>query len=196
MAIGQRRVGQRPQVLSWLEFRRVGWQKEQMDMVGHAQVDTAVPARAVKDEHNLLVWARAHLARKGSEFDLEERDIDGGGEVKDGATRGGMHKSYQVVPLIAPLVAVFDRRNRPLAVETPDFVQDRFETSGTDAMLISGPEFDRVRPLPAGRRWWPPCAGAASAFLKAFCAAGSACTWRGRGFRRLPLSRTRYVQPR
>lgn len=54
-------------------------------MLGDAQADTAVPARPIEDEHNLLVWARADLAGKRGELDLEERDVDGRGEMKDRA---------------------------------------------------------------------------------------------------------------
>ncbi len=49
-----------------------------------------------------------------------------------------MHEPNQV----APLVAVFNWRTGALAVETPDLVQNRFEASRANAMLIGGPEFD------------------------------------------------------
>ena len=37
MAVEQRRVGERPEVFSWLQFRGIRRQEEQVDMVGHAQ---------------------------------------------------------------------------------------------------------------------------------------------------------------
>lgn len=40
---------------------------------------------------------------------------------------------------VAPLVPMLNRRERPLTIETPDFVQDRLQP---DAVLIDRPEFD------------------------------------------------------
>jgi hypothetical protein len=64
MPVGERGVGQWPEMLDWLELRRVGRQKQQMDMVRDAQVDAGVPARPVEDQYNLFVWSRADLTRK------------------------------------------------------------------------------------------------------------------------------------
>lgn len=85
---------------------------------------------------------------------------------------------------VAPVVTVLDRGERLLAVEAPDFVQDRLEP---DPVLIHCPQFDG-------------CVGEGSGdglqqrpqfFLNASCSAGSACTCRGRGLRRWPSRRTR-----
>ena len=91
-----------------------------------------------------------------------------------------MHEAHQV----APLVAVLHGGERTLAVETPDLLEDRLQP---DAVFVDRPELDlRVREgggdLPQERP---------ELFLKASCSAGSACTWRGRGLRRLPSRRTR-----
>jgi hypothetical protein len=39
---------QSPQMLSGLEFRRVRWEEEQVDVVGHLQPGAGMPARAVE----------------------------------------------------------------------------------------------------------------------------------------------------
>src|SRR5262249_58172818 len=81
------------------------------------------------------------------------------------------------------------RGGRPLAVAAPDLVQDRLQP---DAMLVDGPQLD------GGLREGA-CARSderAEVFLKSACCSASACTWRGRGLRRLPSKRTRWAQPR
>jgi hypothetical protein len=65
MPVDQHGVGQRPQVFGGLQLGRVRWQKEEMDVLGHAQLHAAVPASPVQDEHNLLGRTRAHLAGEG-----------------------------------------------------------------------------------------------------------------------------------
>ena len=53
--IDQDRVGERPQVLGRLQFGGIGWQKEQMHMVGHAQLDAGrFPAGPIEHQHDLL----------------------------------------------------------------------------------------------------------------------------------------------
>jgi hypothetical protein len=54
VAVDQDGIGQLPQVFDWLQFRRVGGKKQQVDVVGHAQALGAVPAGPIQDEHNLL----------------------------------------------------------------------------------------------------------------------------------------------
>jgi hypothetical protein len=56
MAIHQDRIGQLPQMFHGLQFRGVGWEKQQMDVVGHAQALGTVPSGSIQDEHNLLAW--------------------------------------------------------------------------------------------------------------------------------------------
>ena len=54
MAVDQDGVGEGPQMLGGLEFRRIRRQEEQVDVVRHAQALRAVPSSTVQDEHNLL----------------------------------------------------------------------------------------------------------------------------------------------
>lgn len=52
-------------MFGWLQLWGVGGQKEQMDMLGHAQTQTGVPAGPVEHEDNLLGGAGSDLAGKG-----------------------------------------------------------------------------------------------------------------------------------
>jgi hypothetical protein len=75
VAIGERRVGEWPQMLCRLEFWRVGWEKQAVDVVGHAQTLGAVPPGPIQHEHDLLVWSCSYLTRESGEFGLKERDV-------------------------------------------------------------------------------------------------------------------------
>jgi len=85
---------------------------------------------------------------------------------------------------VEPLIAVPHRGDGPFAVETPDFVEDRFQP---DAVLVDRPELDRG--VGEGGRDF--AEERADLFVNSACAAGSACTGRGRGLRRRPSRRTR-----
>ena len=135
MAVGERRIGERPQMFRWLEFGRIRRQKEQVDVVRHAQALGAVPAGPIQHEHNLLVGTGSDCLGKGGEFRLEEGHAHRGGQMKDRAAGGGMDEADQV----SPLVAVLDRSQGALAVKTPDLVQDRFEPN---AVFIHGPQLN------------------------------------------------------
>ena len=54
MTVDERRIGELPEVLAGLQFRRVGRQEEEMDVLGHPDVVAVVPARLVEHEHDLL----------------------------------------------------------------------------------------------------------------------------------------------
>ena len=59
MAIHQDGIGERPQMLCGLEFGRIRRQKEQVDVVGHAQALGAVPAGPIQHQHDLLAVLQA-----------------------------------------------------------------------------------------------------------------------------------------
>jgi len=158
-----------------------------MDVLGHPELDTGVPARAIQDEHDLLGGTRPDVLGKGGQLDLKEGDADGGSEVEDRPARGGMDKADQ----IAPVIAVLHWRERALPVEAPNFVQDRLEP---DAVLVDGPTPQQLNGgLREGGR--DGLDERPYLFLNSACWSGSAKTWRGRGLRRLPSRRTRYAQP-
>jgi hypothetical protein len=87
MAVDERHVGQRPQMLGGLEFGRIRRQEEQMNMVRDTQALSGVPAGAVQDEYDLFVWPCPCLARKGGEFGFKERNAHTRGQMKQRPTR-------------------------------------------------------------------------------------------------------------
>jgi len=180
MAVGQYRVGEQPEMFSGLQLGRIRRQEKQVDVLGHAELDARMPARAIQDQDDLLAWAGTDLTCERRQFDLEERNRDTRREVKDGPARGGMHEPHH----IAPVVAMLDRGGRALPVEAPDLLEDGFQP---DAVLVGGPELDR-RLREGGR---DRLGERADLFLNSACCSGSASTWRGRGLRRLPSRRTR-----
>jgi hypothetical protein len=180
VAVGERRIREGPEVFGGLQLGRIRRQEEQVQVLGDVQLGTGVPPRAVEDQHDLLGGTGTDGAGEFGELDLEERDVDGGREVEEGLTRGGLDEANQ----IAPREAVLDRGDRTLAVEAPDLVQDRFQA---DAVLVGGPELDLGLGVGRGDR----SDEGAELFLKAAWAAGSAETWRGRGLRRFPSRRTK-----
>jgi hypothetical protein len=105
-------------------------------MVRHTQTLRAVPARAIQHEHDLLGRTRTHGGGKGGEFRFKGGHAHRGGEVKDGATGGGMHKAHEV----APLIPMLDRSEGTLVVQSPDLAQDGFQAN---AMLVHGPQLNR-----------------------------------------------------
>jgi hypothetical protein len=74
-AVDQDRVRQWPQVLGGLQFGRIGREKQQVDVVGYAQVDTGVPSRPIQYEDDLLVGlaptARAKAASSTSKSGIQ-----------------------------------------------------------------------------------------------------------------------------
>ena len=180
MAVRQGGVGQRPEMLGGLQLRRIRRQEQQVDMVGDAQLAAGMPPGAIQDEHDLLVWAGADLARELGQFHFEERNGDTRRQMKAGAPRGGMHKTDE----IPPIVAVLDRSRWAHAVETPHLLEDRFQP---DAVLIDRPELDAR----LGGRGRDRLDDRPQLFLNSVCCSGSAKTWRGRGLSRLPSRRAK-----
>lgn len=113
VAVDQGSIREWPQMLCRLQLRRIGGQEEQVEVVGHPQARTRVPARPVEDQHDLLVGTGSHLAREFGQFHLEERNGDAGGQVEDGASGGRVHEADQV----APSVAMLDGRQWASVVE-------------------------------------------------------------------------------
>lgn len=106
VAHGQRRVGQRPEILRRLQLRRLGRQDQQAHVLRHAQPGAGMPAGPVRDEHGLLARARPDGAGERRQHGLEERDADRGGEVEDRAAGGEVHEADEV----ASGTAALDRR--------------------------------------------------------------------------------------
>jgi hypothetical protein len=183
MAIGERCIGQRPEVFGGLELGRIRRQEEQVDVLRDAHLNAGVPAGAIQDEDDLLGGASTDLARELGQLDREERDGDACRQMNDGAARGRVDKPDEVTPV----VAVLDRRRGTPPVEAPDFLENGLQA---DAVLVS--EVDRPALDACLRVRGRDCLDERpQLFLNAACCSGSASTWRGRGLRRLPSSRTR-----
>jgi hypothetical protein len=170
VAIDERGIGERPQVLSRLKFGGIGWQEEHVEVLRNLKHETGVPASPIQHEHNLLGRTRADGAGERRSLHREERDRDGGRQMKDGPPRSGMNKAHQ----IAPCIAVLHRSHRPLPAWRPHTAQDRLEA---DAVFVGRPDFDCG--LRESLRY--AAQERAEVFLKAACACGSAWVWRGRG---------------
>jgi hypothetical protein len=63
--VGNAFVCQRPQVLGWLQLRRIGRQPERMNAFRQDQLLTAMPARAIHEQKDTLLCSRADLLREG-----------------------------------------------------------------------------------------------------------------------------------
>jgi hypothetical protein len=115
MLIDEDRIGQGPEVLGWLELGRIGRQKQQVHVLRHPQTHTGVPARPVEYQHNLLAGTGSGCASKSRQLRFKEGNRDAGGQMKDGAARGGMDKADDV----APGKAVLNNGYRSLANRRP-----------------------------------------------------------------------------
>lgn len=178
MAVGQHRVGERPEMLGRVELGGVGRQDQQVDVVRHGRVGTGVPPRPIEHQHELFVWPGSRAAGERRQHGGEQLGADLAQQKPDGAARGRIDEGRQ----IAPLVAVLHRRHRPGAGEGPHPMHDGLQA---DAVFVAGPQLDlRVRKRGcylAEKGPEPP--------LNAAWAAASAFTCRGRG--RRSLSRRR-----
>jgi hypothetical protein len=132
-------IGQRPEMLSRLQFRGIGRQKEQMHLVGQPQLDAGgFPAGPIEDEHDLFGGTGPDLARERGQFHLKDRDTDGGwqmGQMKDRPTRGGMDKADAG----APGEAVLHSGGGALPDWRPDPPEQRLQT---DPLFVGGPQLD------------------------------------------------------
>jgi hypothetical protein len=98
-------------------------------------VDAGVLTGAVEHQHNLLGGTGPCLTRERGQFHFKHRNADGGGEMEEGASGGGVHEADQV----APGKAMAHYGNRALADRGPDAPQQRFEA---DALFIGRPQLD------------------------------------------------------
>lgn len=65
-------------MLCRLDLRRVGWQKQQVDVVWHTQALRAVPASAIQHQYDLLDGTGPHLQGKGGQLGLEKENAGRG----------------------------------------------------------------------------------------------------------------------
>lgn len=134
-SIGERLIGERPQAFCGLEFRRMRWQKEQMQAFGNLKLSTLVPACLIHHQENVLVWPYPLLLCKGGKCERKGGGIDCGHEQPRSLSALRLDKAIQIHPLIAR--AHHSPHSRAFAC--PDPPQDRFEP---DAVLILAPQFN------------------------------------------------------
>jgi len=131
--VDQRGVGQGPQVLGRLQFGGIGREKEQVHVVWDPEADAGMPAGPIQHEDDLLGGTGSHLTGKLGQLHFKHGNADGGGQMKECASRGGMDEAHQ----IPPGKAVLHGGDGPLANGRPDPPQERFEA---DAMFVSRPQ--------------------------------------------------------
>ena len=91
-AIGQRLVGQGPQMLRWLQLRRVGRQDEEVDPLGYGYGCSRMPPGSIEHQEDALGRPCPEIASDGSQHPAEEGCIDGGQQPPLGLPGGGTDK--------------------------------------------------------------------------------------------------------
>jgi hypothetical protein len=135
--VGERFVDGRPEVLSWLQFRSVGWLANEPDAVGNGEVFRAVPTGIVELKHDDAVAPGGGGACEGFEQLGEEGFVDAVRQEPDSLAAGGSNESGDV----EPFVAVMAERDRPLADGCPDPTVDWLQS---EAMLVCRPDLNRL----------------------------------------------------
>ena len=93
-----------PQVLDRVELGAVGRQRQERDVVGHAQRPGAMPAGLVEDDHG--VGIRGHLGGDLGQVQVHRRGVDIGQDERRGALACRAHRGEEVgggVPLVLGL---------------------------------------------------------------------------------------------
>ena len=134
-AVGEWLVGERPEVLGWLQFRGVGGQEQEMDALGDLHLLPGMPPGSIQHEGDPLGRSCSHVPGKGGQHLTEEDGLDGGQEPPLGLTGGGPDEATD----IEPFVALRHRRTRPFADGCPHLSNQREQAN---AMLVGGPELD------------------------------------------------------
>lgn len=104
-------------------------------MLRQAELDACVPARTIQHEDDLLGRTGSRLACKLRQLDFKDGDADGRGQMKEGASGGGMDEANQ----IAPSEAMLDGSNGSLANRRPDLAEQRLQAN---AVFVGGPQLD------------------------------------------------------
>src|SRR5947209_6750860 len=133
--IGERLIGQGPEMLCWLQLRRIRRQECEVDALGDADLLAGVPARAIKNQDDALAGTGTNIPGKGGEHLPEERRRHGGEQPPLGLTRRGTNEATDV----EPLVALLHGRDRSPADGRPHLPNEREQAN---PMLIGGPELD------------------------------------------------------
>lgn len=136
MSVDQGFIGQGPQMLGWLQFRRIRRQEEQMETLRDGESEAFMPSSAVEHQQDLFLFAGSYGLSEVLQGQCKDLNVHGGQEQPLRVSGGWVDKGIDV----EPLVAMFHNSRWTLAVEHPDPTEEGLES---DAMLIGGPEFDR-----------------------------------------------------
>ncbi len=156
-----------PDVFDWVEFRGIGWQAHEGNVVGDGERGSDVIARAVENEG--CVATSGDLLADGGEMQRHGLGVRRRQDqaYRDAALRTGGAEQ------IGPVVALVARGAGPRSPLGPDAGQRALLA---DPGLVLEPDFDRlvfgvVGELRRDRR--------GEVFLNASWASSSACGWRG-----------------
>lgn len=86
-------VRQRPEMFGGLQFRGIGREEQQMEVIRDPQAQAGMPPRPIKDQDDLLVGTGSDLAGELCQFHFKQGNADGGGQMKERSTRGRMDKA-------------------------------------------------------------------------------------------------------
>ena len=134
--VGERLIGEGPEVLGGLQLRRIRRQEHQVDALGNLHRLAGVPARPIEHQDDPLLWSRSPIASKGGEHLAEEDSRDGGQQPPLGLARTRADETTD----IEPLVALLDGGDGACADRGPNLPDQGQEP---DAMLVGSPELDR-----------------------------------------------------
>jgi hypothetical protein len=134
--VGERLVGERPEVFGRLQLRGVGGQEEEMNALWHRNLLPGVPAGSVQHQDDPFRWSCFDVPSKGSQHLTEEDRFDSWQEPPFGLTGRGTNEATD----IEPFVALLDGSDRSLPDRCPHLPDQGEEAN---AVLIGGPEFDR-----------------------------------------------------
>jgi len=146
--VGERLIGERPEMLGGLQLGRGGGQEQQVDAVWHLDLRAGMPACSVQHQEDALARPCAHIPRKGRQHLPEEHRPDRGQEPPLGLTGRGTDEATD----IEPLVALLHGGNRSRPDRCPDPADERQQPN---AMLVGRPELDLGTRVRAADRVYP-----------------------------------------
>ena len=135
-AIGEWLIRQWPQMLGWLQLRRIRRQDHQVDALWHLHLLPGMPASSIEDQEDPPLRPGAYIPGKSSEHLAEEVSGDRRQEPPLGLPRRGTDEATDV----EPLVALLHRSDGALPDGSPHLPDQRQEP---DAVLIRRPELNR-----------------------------------------------------
>ncbi len=115
-AIGEDRVGERPEVFSGLELGRVGGQEQEVDVLGDLYLDAAMPASPVEGEDDFVAGPRTTSWANSANSISKSAMLTVVARCNTVRQSGGMDKAHEV----APGVAVLDRHHGALVRRVPN----------------------------------------------------------------------------